>query len=291
MAELSTATETAIVGSPLKPFPTTLCGAMTWVFGSPTILGSGLCVADIQVTTGDGEVFDCLRKLYPMERNLIAGFAGDVRAGFEMLTALYYVIHNGAGAGEPVDVERAFERFPKAAARAFSELPQENCEGGSEVLLVGAIHAANALYESRPMAARFVSPNFSREEIRAGDWGSIGSGTNIDAYRQELEGLTSEDARNLMQLEINAPGMYAQAMSFAVVEAVGKMPPVRGISRHFHTGVVFAHGSQVATSDRTWYGDQGTHEIRMPEVADSWESVQALLARLRGRALSGTATA
>jgi hypothetical protein len=263
---------------------------MTWVFGSPTILGSGLCVADIQVTAGD-EVFDCLRKLYPMERNLIAGFAGDVRAGFEMLSALYYVIHDGATTGAPVDVERAFERFPKAAARSFSVLPQENREGGSQVLLVGAIHAADALYESRPMAARFVSPNFSREEIGAGEWGSIGSGAGINAYRHELDALTSDEARNLMQLEVNAPGLYAQTMSFAVVEAIGKMPPVRGISRHFHTGVVFANGSQIEPSDRTWYDDQGTHEIRMPEVADSWESVQALLARLRGRPLAGVATA
>jgi hypothetical protein len=264
---------------------------MTWVFASPTILGSGLCVADIQVTTGDHEVFDCLRKLYPMERNLIAGFAGDVRAGFEMLTALYYVIHDGAAAGGPVDVERTFERFPKAAALAFSGLPHENREGGSQVLLVGATHATNALYESRPMAARFVSPNFSRDEIGAGEWGSIGSGADIDAYRQELEALTSDEARGLMQLEVNAPGGYARTMSFAVVEAVRKMPPVRGISRHFHTGVVFAHGSQIETSDLTWYDDEGTHEIRMPEVADSWESVQALLARLRGRPLSGIAKA
>ncbi len=264
---------------------------MTWVFGSPTILGSGLCVADIQVTTGDGEVFDCLRKLYPMERNLIAGFAGDVRAGFEMLTALYGVIHEGAATGGPVDIERAFEQFPNAATRAFSALPQESRDGGSQVLLVGARHAADAVYESRPIAARFGSPSFLREEIGAGEWGSIGSGAGIDAYRHELEALTSDEARNLMQLEVNAPGLYPQAMSFAVVEAVGKMPPVSGISRHFHTGVVFAHGSRIETSDRTWYDDRGTHEIRMPEVADSWESVQVLLARLRGRPLSGTATA
>lgn len=55
---------------------------MTWVFGSPTLLGSAVCVADIQITIGD-ETFDCLRKLYGLNQNVVAGFAGSVKVGFE----------------------------------------------------------------------------------------------------------------------------------------------------------------------------------------------------------------
>jgi hypothetical protein len=265
---------------------------MTWVFGSPTILGSGLCVADIQITTDDGERFDCLRKLYPMDRNLIAGFAGDVEAGFGMLTALHHLMREQkTGNDDIVDVRRICEDFPAAAGRAFSALPALNRKGGSEILVVGANDADNALYGSRPVAARFLAPDFSCEEIPPGEWGSIGSGAEIEDYCRELEALTSDEGRKLMQLEANSPGGYAKVMSFSVVQAVRRMPNIAGISQHFHTGVVFANGCEIGTSDTTWYDDAGTHTMQMPEVADSLASMQALLTRLRGRPASGVAFA
>jgi hypothetical protein len=265
---------------------------MTWVFGSPTILGSGLCVADVQVTTGDGELFDCLRKLYLMDRNLIAGFAGDVAAGFGMLTALHHLMRKQKRPGDDVaDVRRIFQDFPTVAGRAFSALPPLNREAGSQVLIVGANHAPDALYGSRPVAARFLAPDFSCDEIGPGEWGSIGSGAEIEDYCQELEVLTSDEGRKLMQLEANSPGGYAKVMSFSVVQAIRRMPSVPGISRHFHTGVVFANGSEIGTSDATWYDGAGAHDVRMPEVADSFASMQALLTRLRGTAVSGVAVA
>jgi hypothetical protein len=60
---------------------------MTWVFGSPTWLGTSVCLADIQVTVGD-TTFDCLRKVYGLDQNVMAGFAGNVRTGFAMLARL-----------------------------------------------------------------------------------------------------------------------------------------------------------------------------------------------------------
>ena len=254
---------------------------MTWVFGNPTILGSGVCVADIQVTTGDDRTFDCLRKLYPVDRNLIAGFAGNVATGFEMLTVLHHLMNaEKASSAEAADVQRIFKRFPAAAMQRYADLPAEHREGGSQLLIVGANRANDALYESRPEAARFAAPDFRCDEIPRGEWRSIGSGAEIAGYRRELEALTSDEGRKLMQLEANSPGGYAKVMSFSVVQAVRQMPSVPGISQHFHTGVVFANACEFSTSDTTWYDDEGPHVIEMPEVADSWASLQALLSKL-----------
>lgn len=62
---------------------------MTWVFGTATeFFGTAICVSDIQVTLSDGETVDCLQKMYPVARNVVAGFAGDVPLGFSMLSQL-----------------------------------------------------------------------------------------------------------------------------------------------------------------------------------------------------------
>jgi SAM-dependent methyltransferase len=66
-----------------------------------------------------------------------------------------------------------------------------------------------------------------------------------------------------------------------VVEAVRKVPPVRRMSRHFsrhfHTGVVFARGVQIETSDRTRYDDQERTRLRPgasgPALCDNVASV------------------
>src|ERR1035441_3164307 len=264
---------------------------MTWVFGNATILGSGVCVADIQVTTGD-RTFDCLRKLYPLDRNLIAGFAGNVATGFEMLAVLHHLMNaEKASSAEVANVQRIFKRFPTSAKQHYASLSAEHHEGGSQLLIVGANHAADALYESRPDVARFTAPDFRCDEIPRGTWGSIGSGTGIDAYRKELAAITGDEGRQLMQLEVGQPGGYAKTMSFVIVEAVRKMPPVCGISQHFHTGIVTAHACEFRSSATTWHDDEGPHVIEMPEVAESWASLQALLLKLGAGQGSGEAIA
>lgn len=66
---------------------------MTWVFGSPTMLGSSVCLADVQVSIGS-QTFDCLRKVYAIDRNLMAGFAGNVAVGFRMLVTLQQLVES-----------------------------------------------------------------------------------------------------------------------------------------------------------------------------------------------------
>jgi hypothetical protein len=139
------------------------------------------------------------------------------------------------------------------------------------------------VYGCRSRAARFVYPDFVAQEIPHRAWGSIGSGSDIPAYQAELEKVTGDEARPLVVLEANNPGGYARAMAFFVTQAVGEMSPVEGISKHFHVGVVFAHGWELGTSDRTHFRGGPPEDIRMPPVAQSWAELERLLApRLTG---------
>jgi hypothetical protein len=143
---------------------------MTWVFGSPTWLGTAICVADIQVTVGE-RTFDCLRKVYGLDSNVMAGFAGNVRTGFAMLVRLQRLIkETKPSADGPADVQAIFDRYPAAAAELFASLDDVGREGGSAVLVAAAEPADSTLYGCRSRAARFVYPDFATYEIPHRAW-------------------------------------------------------------------------------------------------------------------------
>jgi hypothetical protein len=251
---------------------------MTWVLGSPTWFGVSACVADVQVTVGD-ETFDCLQKLYGLERNVLAGFAGNVRTGFAMLARLQRLIDAQKTSQEdPADIRALFQEYPEVARDLFAGLPEELRHGGSAVLIGAAEPAANTIYACRSRAACFKSPEFAVEEIPHREWGSIGSGSGIAAYKAELEKITGDEADGLVQMEVGRPGGHAQVMAQFLAMQVSQLPPLPRISSHFHIGVVFADGWQMGTSDRDFFPPDGPpQQIRMPRVALSWAELEALL--------------
>ena len=188
---------------------------MTWVFGSPTLFGCSVCVADIQVTVGDS-TFDCLRKLYGLDQNVMAGFAGDVRTGFAMLARLQRLIDEEKhSADEPADIQGIFDRYPAAAREVFAAMGESAQAGGSEILVAGAESATNTLlYGSRSRAARFVGPDFAVQEIRHQAWASIGSGRGVPEYHSQLETVTGDAAHPLVTLEAGNPGGHARIMAY-----------------------------------------------------------------------------
>jgi hypothetical protein len=169
---------------------------MTWVFGTPlAFLGMALCVADIQVTLRDGRQVDCLQKVYPMHQNVLAGFAGDVQIGFALLKALDRELP-AYPSDEPaaIAVSELIEGFPERARDVFNSAPAVNRSQGSELLIAGATPAPNTIYGGKPVVACLRGPGFVPEPIDRGEWGSIGSGSDVAAYREKLEGYTSDAA-------------------------------------------------------------------------------------------------
>src|SRR2546422_162221 len=132
---------------------------MTWVFGAATkFIGTAICVADIQVTVGKAS-FDCLRKLYVIDQNVIAGFAGNVEAGFTMLIQLQSLIDDEKRtSGSPVDMQRVLARYPTVARSVYAGLDPTKQKGSCAVLIAGASRASEAIYGSLPQVARFAAP-------------------------------------------------------------------------------------------------------------------------------------
>ncbi|MGH8586195.1 MAG: hypothetical protein ACREWE_08460 [Gammaproteobacteria bacterium] len=255
---------------------------VTWVFGNATILGSAISVADIQVTVND-DTIDCLRKLYALDHNVLGGFAGDVLAGFTILASLQRYLH---GHEDVLEMSQVYEALSTLAKDEFSRLDARNQAGGSEILLAGASTVKEAVYGSRADVGRFVYPDFEPEIVPRGEWASIGSGSDVESYRRELQAVPGDEARGLMPLEANSPGGFANAMTISIIDNVFNMPPVDGVSKHFHVGTVFAHGCTIRRSDRTYFpGDGPPQRVAMPEVADSWPALTRLLERLMGRAV------
>ena len=139
------------------------------------------------------------------------------------------------------------------------------------------------MYGSEPSVARFRSPSFRCEVIGRGAWGSIGSGNQIDEYRQILEHHDDESIIEAVAMEENNPGGLAQAVFMSVMGDLENLPEVPGVSRHFHAGVATSHGYVFHTSDRTRFPAEGEPEAtQMPPVARSWRQLKSLIAEQTG---------
>ena len=255
---------------------------MTWVFGTPlAFFGMALCVADIQVTLRDGRHVDCLQKLYPMHQNVLAGFAGDVQIGFALLEALARELPAYPSDEPPaIAVSELIEGFPERARDVFSSAPAVDRSQGSELLIAGATHAPNAIYEGKPVVARLRGPKFVPEPIDRGEWGSIGSGSAVAAYREKLEGYTSDAAREVFAMEGGWVGGFATVIFVGLTSELRDVPPVAGISQHFHACLVTASGFEGRSTDRTDFPATGPpRKVEMPKVATSLAEFQAALAK------------
>jgi hypothetical protein len=143
----------------------------------------------------------------------------------------------------PADLQAIFDQFPIAARELSASLDDKGRTGGAAILVAGAEPVANAIYGSRSRAARFLGPDFAAEEIAREAWASIGAGADIPAYQAEPEKVTGYESHPLLTMEAGRPGGHAHTMATFVMQAVADLPSVRGISKHFHVGVVLAGGA------------------------------------------------
>lgn len=257
---------------------------MTWVFGTPlAFFGMALCVADIQVTLRDERQVDCLQKLYPMHQNVLAGFAGDVQIGFSLLEALARELPAYPSDEPPaVTVSELISSFPRRAREVFSSAPAANRSQGSELLIAGATPSPDRVYGGEPEVACLRGPKFIPEPVERGEWGWIGSGSAVPVYREKLEAYTSDAAREAMTMEGGWIGGFGTVIFVGLTSELRDLPPVPGVSQHFHACLVTASGFEGRSTDRTDFPPTGPPtQVKMPKVATSWSELQAVLANAR----------
>src|SRR5262245_39838206 len=115
---------------------------MTWVIGASSIFGYGAMLSDVRVTFKDGRQLDLVQKSFPVGPYIVAGFAGSVKIGFQMLRSLtkFLIVPPDAPKPGARDPEWVAEHWKAIAAHTFSTADARERALGCQILLVGVSH-------------------------------------------------------------------------------------------------------------------------------------------------------
>lgn len=227
---------------------------MTWVIGSAGIMGNGMLMGDVQVTISYGngreKYIDCLQKVYKVSNSISAAFAGDVELGLYLIQDLYKSL-NGIPPNHSWIPDFFFYRHYQRRIRwIFRNLKPEYKNRNVQLMIIaispvmGDTVGGGGLPLTHGYILRW--PDFKIEKMTRNKFYSIGSGSEVELYKNELNRINEDQFNNMMQFEVNNPGGYARSMSYHLQQIVEDNMPVNGISKHFLVSVVFRGKVEIA---------------------------------------------
>jgi hypothetical protein len=268
---------------------------MTWVIGASSVFGYGVMMSDVRVTFGDGSERDLVQKAYPVGRFIVAGFAGSVKIGFQMIESLKEFLippsNAGPGAWQP---EWVANHWKPIAGQIFATAHPREQAGGCQILLVGVSNkidpqvAANprAVHMPRACIVRFSSPDF--ETVIKNERLSvvhIGSGADVEYYTTMMQHDFKLNSGSL-KAETAALGVWPKMLGSNMGRLVAERPS-GGMSPHVHilvcrTGEIFT-----MTNDTKRVRANGeSFDFKMPDVATSYPDFE-IKCRTSGIAAAG----
>lgn len=249
---------------------------LTWIVAKQIVTGYVSVFSDIQVSWNNGEVRkDCLKKVYPMSRNIVAGFSGSVDMGFLLLSDLNNFIYHHDVAGEPLLPRKISEKWYRRARKIFSGELNKSPGMGCSILMAGVSPLEEAPGNTDLPRSDIVifnsGNNFLPQYVPFIKTASIGSGNNVEAFVDFLDG--SNDMANYASLlgSDRRPGGAGEQLAFyASIMLQNNETP--GISKHVHCTLVSRTGFQQFPLDyKTFDEDDNAIEIRMPVVAENYD--------------------
>lgn len=244
---------------------------MTWVIGGSTLFGYGFALSDICVSCGEDKELDCLQKIYPVGKFIAAGFSGSVQLGFILLEDLrrFLTLPEKDTAWKPKWVALNWRRRVR---RIFNHAPKELRNLGCSILMVGVSPTENL--GDAPFPRSIVSvlgaPEFEPQFSKTGGILSIGSGSQVEEYKNKLAEFTKDSYHSLMQMEVGNLGGFANAIKIAITQTLQKKA-VKGVSKHLHICIVQRGQVLIGNNDFTTYPKEGPPiNFKMPEVAKNW---------------------
>ncbi len=247
---------------------------MTWVIGRAGPFGHAIGISDIRVTVpGYGE-FDCLQKIYRIAGNMALGFAGSVRIGLEVMAqlpiALNYEMKNKQW--NPFYIADFFNVGTK---QIFNEIAQKEEYPDTHFLLFSAHPTENA--GSAPWAKcfvhRFRSPEFEPEIAKQAVIVSIGSGSQIDVYKEALLKL-GEDFE-VFKLEMGVPGGSGLGLMMSLTNTLEKFPKP-GISQYLQTVIVGRESVRIS-NNFAFINNKSGNQQDEPQIAQNWGQLEDIL--------------
>lgn len=277
---------------------------MTWVVGTPTMFGYGFGLSDVRVTLGDGTEVDCLQKIYPVAHWVAAGFSGSVKIGFALIDSLS---RWGNAIEEPYAMVPAVlaREWPTTARKVFERFPESERCAQASVLMISTNPREDNGNPDWPLSYVhiFRSPDFTPEEVKVHQMGSIGSGSVYDECRAVIDEFSQSIERRVFHMQAGggSPGGIGTSIGHDLTTVLMRAQPA-GISSHLHYCWVYRGQIIIETNNRIIKGpwtisplghtqdqfndreetrDEGAIAFRMPPVATTWDELVEIL-RARG---------
>jgi hypothetical protein len=255
---------------------------MTWVIGASSIFDYGVMVSDVRVTFSDGSQRDLVKKAHPVGPYIVAGFAGSVRIGFQMLRSLAKFLIVPPNAPQPCawEPEWVAEHWKPIAAQGFATADPREQALRCQILLVGISNNIDPEVLANPRAVpmpraclvRFSSPDFDPVLTKTGlAVDHIGSGGTVEHYTQMIQHYF-DPASETLKFETAGPGWWPKMLGHSVGSIVNEHP-VDGVSPHVHILGCRNGGFLDMTNDETRFPADGSGpiEFKMPAVVRNYQ--------------------
>jgi hypothetical protein len=260
---------------------------MTWIVAKSFLSGYVALLSDVQVTWKNGRLRkDCLKKVYPVAPNMVAGFSGSVDIGFLLLNDLAnYIAHitDKDKFSMPRDVAHQWHR---RARKIYSELPKHQQKLGCSIILAGS--SPNERLGDSPFNRTdiivFRNKNGFEPRIHPQmKTASIGSGSLFKAYVDFMDG--ADDLKNMVGF-MNADSKLGGAgENFALLASIIlQSNPKAGVSPHIHCTLVGTNAIYQRPLDFNSYVDDVKIEHKMPKVCETYNEFKDF----QGKLLSGS---
>jgi hypothetical protein len=258
---------------------------MTWIVGTSSLYGSAILLSDICVTfqarDGSCSYHDCLQKIYPLGNFVIGGFSGSVLLGFQILGAI-----NGEGIkrynNKPWEIEVIANTWlPRVARRVYNKAKMSEKTLGCKLIIASAHPSKNrgVMPYAWTDTHIFSAPDFKPISLKAGEVGSIGSGTDVSVYADALLQIQKNDS--LQQTALQNPEFQALIIASIIRDVVGKSPQ-EGVSKYVQIGLVSRGSVRIENIEYRDANGDGTDTItKTPKVVRGYQEFKKYCSGLR----------
>jgi hypothetical protein len=257
---------------------------MTWVIGIPSLVTGAVGLGDVRITLhGPGGLQPVegvgVQKMHAVGRWMALGFAGSVELGFRAVNDFSHYL-SGVPAGAMARPGFCTWHWARRVRYAFARLPTEAKRGGLDLLVLGASPQESS-FPTYTHGYILRCPTFELEVIPPVKARSIGSGSHVPAFVEELEKLLAgpEKVFELIQLEAAGAGHSALLLSIALTEVIQEVGEAT-VSEHLHLCFVRPGEVRVGTNDMESLTPEIVASRKMPPVARTFDEFRALAEEL-----------
>lgn len=257
---------------------------MTWVVAKSFVTGYVAVLSDVQVTWNNGGIRkDCLKKVYPVAPNMVAGFSGSIDIGFCLLNDLANFIQSKSKSNEHLMPRSVGHGWHRRAKKIFELQPKNLRKLGVQILLAGTSpkERTGDLNVDRTDIVVISNKNsFKPSFIPQMKTASIGSGSSFDSY---INFMNDADGVDNMSAFLNAETKFGGAgENFAFMASIHMQSnQMKGVSKMVHCTLVSTNDIRQFPLDFNTYKGEEKIEHRMPKVCENYVEFLAYEKKLR----------